>query len=467
MTMPDLPRRPLILNAFGLGAVSPSGLWAHPDDNSTGYTRIEHWIELAKRLERGGFDGIFMADTLGHQDVYGGNADAALRNGVQSPLLDPLLLVSAMAAATEHVGFGVTVSTTYEQPYQLARKFSTLDHVTNGRIAWNIVTSLQESAARNLGLDRQVPHDERYDRAQEFMEVCYKLWEGSWEDRAVVADRAAGVYADARRVHPIDHVGRYYRVPGAHLSEPSPQRTPVLYQAGASPRGREFAARNAEVVFLGGHSAESVKRSIDLIRGRAVELGRAPDSIRFITAVSVITGATDAEAQARYAELTTYPNHEAALVLFSTWTGVDWSKFDPDQPLVHIETEASRSTLAAFTQIDKSRTWTLRAVAEYMGIGGIHPKFVGSGERVVDEMVDFADRTGLDGYALADAVFPGTFEDFIREVVPVLRDRGLVRPYAATPQTLRERYQGTGQRRLRDDHPGAQFRKLDGSGSER
>ena len=226
------------------------GLWRHPEDQTAGYTDMRYWVELARAPRRGGFDGLFIADAVGQLDVFGGDADCRAEPGVQTPVTDPLLAVSAMAAATEHLGFGITVSTTYESPYLLARKFSTLDHLTGGRVGWNIVTSLLDSAARNIiGRDRQIPHDERYAMAQEFLEVTYKLWEGSWESDAVVRDRERGVYTDPAKVHAIGHEVAYFSVPGAHLVEPSPQRTPVLFQAGTSPAGREFAARNAELVF--------------------------------------------------------------------------------------------------------------------------------------------------------------------------------------------------------------------------
>lgn len=183
MTKNESTERHMILSAFDMNCVvhQNPGLWAHPDDQAHRYTDIDYWVDLAKLLERGGFDCLFLADVLGFYDVYGGSRDAALRQGAQAPVGDPLLLVSAMAAATERLSFGVTVSATYELPYSFARTMSTLDHLTKGRVAWNIVTSYQQSAATNLGLDAQIPHDERYTRAHEFMEVCYKLWEGSWE----------------------------------------------------------------------------------------------------------------------------------------------------------------------------------------------------------------------------------------------------------------------------------------------
>jgi FMN-dependent oxidoreductase (nitrilotriacetate monooxygenase family) len=459
-SQPIAAKKPFLLNGFGMAVVGhvSASLWRHPDDRADTYTSIDYWIGLARLLEEGGFDGLFLADALGHLDVYAGAPDASLRTAAQSPVNDPLLLVSAMAAATMHLGFGITVSTTYEQPYLLARKFTTLDHLTKGRIAWNVVTSVLESAARNLGLERQIEHDERYDRAQEFVDVAYKLWEGSWEEDAVIRDRQRGVYTDPAKVHAIHHRGTYFTVPDAHLSEPSPQRTPLLYQAGTSTRGREFAAGNAEVVFLGGTNSPSIRRRIEQIRSRAVELGRAPDAIKFITAISVVTAATDEEAEAKYRDYLSYTSVEAALALFSAWTGVDWSQYSLDHPIEYIETNAGRSALSSLTSIDADRRWTVGDVADYIGVGGIHPTLVGGPKKVADALERLADETGIDGFNLAYAISPGSFEDFIRFIVPELRQRGRIRERPATPVTLRERFQGEGQRRLREDHRGASFR---------
>ena len=191
-------KRPLIFNGFMMNVVGhvSAGLWRHPDDRASEYTALNYWLEIAKLLDEAGFDAMFIADSLGQIDVYQGKPAAALRTAAQTPVNDPLLLVSAMAAATRQLGFGITVSTTYEQPYLLARKFTTLDHLTQGRVAWNVVTSVLESAARNLGLEQQMDHDERYERAQEFLEVTYKLWEGPWEEDAVQRDRVRGVYTE-------------------------------------------------------------------------------------------------------------------------------------------------------------------------------------------------------------------------------------------------------------------------------
>jgi long-chain alkane monooxygenase len=240
--------REIRFNAFDMNCVghqSP-GLWAHPRDRSWQYKDLEYWVELAEILERGKFDGLFIADVLDVYDVYRGNLDAALRHSAQIPINDRLQVVPAMALVTKNLGFGLTASLSFEHPYTSARRLSTLDHLTKGRAGWNIVTSYLDSGARNIGLGGQSAHDDRYDVADEYMEVCYKLWEGSWEDDAVQRDRARRVFADPAKVHPIRHEGRYFKVPGVHLSEPSRQRRPVLYQAGASTRGRRFAGEHAD-----------------------------------------------------------------------------------------------------------------------------------------------------------------------------------------------------------------------------
>ena len=242
--------RQIRFNAFDMNCVAhqSSGLWRHPRDRSATYNTLEYWTELAKLLESGTFDGIFIADVLGTYDVYGASNEAAIRHGAQVPVNDPMMLVSAMALVTENLGFGVTAGTAYEHPYPFARRMTTLDHLTKGRIGWNVVTGYLPSAARNMGADDQLEHDDRYDVADEYLEVLYKLWEGSWEDDAVVKDRESGVFTEPSKVHEIGHRGKNFTVPGIHISEPSPQRTPVIYQAGASKRGLTFAAENAETL---------------------------------------------------------------------------------------------------------------------------------------------------------------------------------------------------------------------------
>jgi FMN-dependent oxidoreductase (nitrilotriacetate monooxygenase family) len=270
------PRRRLRLNAFSMNCVShiTQGLWRRPDTQQRRYTDLGPWIELAELLERGRFDALFLADVVGLYDSYAGSRDAAVRHATQVPVNDPSLLIPAMAHATEHLGFAYTHSILQAPPYEFARRASTLDHLTDGRVAWNIVTSYLETAGRNLGHGRLPEHDERYERADEYAEVVYKLWEASWEDDAVLADVEQGIYADPAKVHDIDHVGRYYDVVGPHLCEPSPQRTPVLFQAGSSEAGRAFAARHAEGVFISARNPQGARALVDDINDRLVAAGR-------------------------------------------------------------------------------------------------------------------------------------------------------------------------------------------------
>jgi FMN-dependent oxidoreductase (nitrilotriacetate monooxygenase family) len=268
--------REIRLNAFDMNSVGhiQHGMWTYPRDQSPRYTEIEYWQHLARTAERGLFDAIFLADIIGVYDVYGASPAASIRNAVQIPINDPLLVVPIMAAVTKNIGFGVTSNATYEAPYLFARRLSTLDHLTRGRIGCNIVTGYLDSAARAMGLDRQIEHDDRYDLADEYMEVIYKLLEGSWEDEAVVADRNNRLYADPAKIHAINHVGRRHRVNAIHLSEPSPQRTPVLFQAGVSTRGRAFAAKHAECVFFATSTKENVRAIARDVRAQAVRNGR-------------------------------------------------------------------------------------------------------------------------------------------------------------------------------------------------
>ena len=434
-----------------------SGMWRHPDDQSWRYKDLSYWTELAQLLERGRFDGIFIADVLGTYDVYGGSNEAAIRHGAQIPVNDPVLLVSAMAHVTEHLGFGITAGTAYEHPYPFARRMSTLDHLTQGRVGWNVVTGYLPSAARNMGADDQLEHDDRYDHADEYLEVLYKLWEGSWEDDAVIRDRSTGVFTDPSKVHGIGHQGKHFTVPGIHLSEPSLQRTPVIYQAGASPRGVEFAAGNAEAIFVASSTKAGLKATVSRIRDALEEAGRDRYSARIYTLLTIITDETSEKAQAKYDDYLQYASEEGALVFMSGWMGIDLSQYDLDEPIGNVKSNAIQSTVANFQAANADGSeWKVRDIARLGAIGGLGPFIIGSGSNIADQLQEWVDETDVDGFNLAYAITPGTFEDVVEFVIPELQARGAY-PLDYVPGTLREKLHGRGPR-LPEEHKGAGYR---------
>ncbi|WP_455269938.1 LLM class flavin-dependent oxidoreductase [Rhizobium herbae] len=450
--------REIRLNAFDMNCVghqSP-GLWQHPRDQSWKYKDLDYWVHLAKTLERGKFDGLFIADVLGVYDVLNGNVDAALRHSTQVPVNDPLQLVPTMAYVTEHLGFGLTASLSFEHPYTFARRISTLDHLTKGRVGWNIVTSYLNSGAQNIGQANQTKHDDRYDLAEEYLEVCYKLWEGSWEEDAVVRDRENGIFTHPEKVHPIRHVGKHFTVPGIHLSEPSPQRTPVLYQAGASSRGKDFAGAHAECIFVAAPSKPVLKRYVANVREAAEKAGRDPRKMLAFNLQTVILGETDAEAKKKVDDYRKYVSYEGAQALISGWTGIDFGQFAPDEPLRHRYTNAVQSAVETFTTIDPDKVWTVREMADWVGIGGFGPVFVGSPSTVADLLQEWVEDTDVDGFNLAYAVTPESFEDAVDLLVPELQKRGVYKKDYAQG-TLREKLFGEGPR-LAAPHPGAAYR---------
>ncbi|MBO0660968.1 LLM class flavin-dependent oxidoreductase [Jiella sp. MQZ9-1] len=447
----------IILNAFDMSCVGhqAAGTWRHPASQASRYNDLDYWTNLAIELERGCFDALFIADVVGVYDVYRGSAEAALHDAAQVPVNDPFAAISAMAAVTQNVGFGITAAVTFEHPYLLARRLSTLDHLTKGRIAWNVVSSYLDSAARNIGMDRQIAHDARYDLAEEYMEVVYKLWEGSWEDGAVRRDRASGVFTDASKVHPIRHAGEYFKVPGFHLCEPSPQRSPVIFQAGASARGRRFAAKHSEAMFVLATNPQTARTLTDAIRQEVAEAGREPDSLKIFALLTVVTGATDAAANAKYEEYLDYASAEGALALYGGWTGLDFSDLDPDAPLTAVENDSLRTTLESLAA--DGEAWTVRDVIRKRSIGGLGPVLVGGPETIADQLEAWVDDGGVDGFNLAYAVTPASTTDFIDFVVPELRRRGRAQS-AYKPGTLREKLLGDAGGRVRDSHPAAQWR---------
>lgn len=449
------PKR-LILNLFEMNCVShiTHGLWRLPGNSRTRFNDIEYWTELARLLESGGFDAVFLADVVGVYDVFRGGPETAIREGLQIPSNDPMLVVPAMAAVTEHLGFGITFSTTYEPPFSFARRMSTLDHLTKGRVGWNIVTSYLPNAARNFGLPDQIDHDTRYEIADEYLDVLYKLWEGSWDDDAVIEDRENNVYADPSKIRYINHEGPRYSVEGPHLSSPSTQRTPFLIQATQSSRGIEFAGRHAELIFTGGTSFEQVSGTIAKIRDELERQGRPRDAIKFVVGATVIVAETREEAEAKLREYDEYASIEGVLAHASL--PFDPTAHDGDITLGEaLALEGRGDDLqAAFLPKDLTISEFLKSMT------GFHRKpfmAVGSPTDVADEIESWLDEHDIDGINLVQYHSYDTAKDFIEYAVPELRRRGRLREAYTPGETLRDRVHGAGPR-VADTHPAAQFR---------
>ncbi|NWB99812.1 LLM class flavin-dependent oxidoreductase [Pseudomonas gingeri] len=450
----------LLLNAFEMA--SPGhichGMWTHPRDQSHRYGQLDYWIELARTLEGGLFDGIFFADGLGAFDVYQNGYEKVLAQVVQLPRLDPMLLVPSMAHATQHLGFGITSNVLYEPPALFARRMSTLDQLTGGRVGWNVVTGYLDSAAKANGNAAQPSHDERYERADDYMDVVYKLWEQSWKHDAVRQDRQNRVYSDPASVHSIDHDGPYYGLNTPHLCAPSPQRTPVLYQAGASDRGRLFAARHAECVFVMGPSKEVIAGVVRDLREAVRAEGRDPYSVRILAGINVIVGETVAAARDTFEEYRRYASPEAGLAHFSSTVGIDFSRYDLDEPIVYTRNESGQSALEAFTLRSPGKVWTVRKLLEGMPLGSRILTVVGDGNSVADELCAWQREADIDGFNLIRSVAPESVHNFIRWVVPELQSRGVYK-ITYDSGTLREKLFSNGPL-LPAYHYGASLRKL-------
>jgi long-chain alkane monooxygenase len=444
----------MILNAFSMNCVShiQQGLWVRADSRQTEYLQLEPWMELARIAEAGCLDSLFLADVVGLYDSYQGSADTSFRQAVQVPVNDPMLLIPAMATVTQQLGFAFTSSVLQAHPFTFARQLSTLDHLTKGRIAWNVVTSYLPNAGNNLGFDGLPDHEERYSRAEEYLEVVYKLCEGSWSDDAVIINRSAGVYADPRKVRQINHRGPRYEVQGPHLSEPSPQRTPVLFQAGMSTRGRDFASSNAECIFVVTPTSGVAALRKDFEK-RLNSKNRSISEVKFIGGVAPIVGGTEKEAIDKKNEYLEQLSVEGGLVHMSGNTGVDLGDIDPSTPLDGFNTERVQGLIKNL--IDSAPPGT-RTFGDLIRSNLAGAWLVGSDEQVANELQNRFDA-GLDGFNLTYSVTPGTFVDFIDGVIPILQKRGLAQS-EYTPGTLREKL--FGYPRLPLSHPATVHRQL-------
>lgn len=452
-----MSRPRLILNAFTMNTAThvSYGSWRNPDTRSVEFDQLEPWVELVQLLERGKFDSIFFADVVGLYDDYRGGWETYLREGLQIPNHDPSAIISALALSTEQLGLVITSSVLQDHPFSFARKISTLDHLSRGRIGWNVVTSALKNSWRNFGASEREEHDTRYERAEEYTEVVYKLWEGSWEDDALVRDRERGVHADPQRVHKIHHVGQRYQVEGPHLSFPSPQRTPVLFQAGTSTAGRAFASRHAEGVFINAASPQGARVVIDDTRARAESAGRRRDDIKFLQGLSFVVGSTEDEARRRAAELDEYLSVDGLIAHRSGGIGVDLGGLDHNTPIGNLadQVQGTRSTIEAL--IAAAPAGTNPTIADLVRQQQEATRVVGTPELIADRLEDWQDA-GVDGVNIRYITTPGSFRDFIDHVVPELQSRGLAQT-EYTEGTLRDKLFGAGPQ-LPDRHPARYWR---------
>jgi len=446
-------QKPLRANLFEMACVSHivHGMWRAPGNARHRFGEMRFWLDLARLAEDAGFDAIFLADVVGVYDRFGG-LEAALRQGMQVPNLDPLMLVPAMAAVTSHLGFGVTFSTTYEPPFAFARRMSTLDLLTGGRVGWNVVTSYLPNAARNFGLDDEVPHDERYDRAEEYLDVLYKLWEGSWDDDAIVADAQGDVFSRPGSARYINHAGLHYRVEGPNLVQATPQRTPLIFQATGSPRGLELAAGHAEAIFIGGRTRDDVRRNIAQTRARAAALGRDPADLKFYVMAGLVPGRTEAEAQEKAARYREFYSVEGALV--HAQAEIDLRAVDPALTIGEALAQQGRSIGNMGRRFGPEQT--IGAALKQVGTFDEGRFFAcGTPTQIADEIESWLDEDGIDGINLRQYHSFETAQDFATLIAPELRRRGRM-PEQKRGETLRGRL--FGHDRLPATHPAARYR---------
>jgi FMN-dependent oxidoreductase (nitrilotriacetate monooxygenase family) len=451
--MPERPA-PLQLFAFVMNTASHivHGTWRFDGGEQIHFNELDLWIRLAQRLDAAGFEAMFFADVIGLYGDYGGDWARHAELGMQIPANDPMVLLSALASHTRRLGFAITAGPIQEPPFSFARRLSTLDQVSGGRIGWNIVTSSLPNGWRNFGYDGLMGHDARYALAEEYLDVLYKLWEGSWDDGALLADRETGVYADPAHIHKINHVSEHFAVEGPHLVAPSPQRTPVLFQAGASETGREFAARHAEAQFIVSPGPQAAAALVADIRSRAVAHGRRRDDIRFFQGLSFVIGSTEAEARANEAELESQIDIDGMIAHFGGSTGIDLGGYTPDTPVDQLHTEGTQSNLAWLRESVDGHTPTLADVVQLRARAN---RVVGTPEQIADRLEQWREA-GIDGINVINARIPGSYDEFIDQVLPELRRRGLAATEPATPGTLRRRLFGVD--RVSERHPAARYR---------
>ena len=402
------------------------GMWRHPKTEFTtdNWARPELYQHIAKTCERGLFDMVFFADLNYISDTYTGSLAPALRYAAQAPEHDPIPLIGWIAAVTEHIGLGATFSSSNQHPFYAARMWATLDHLTGGRAAWNVVTSINRNQQANYGTER-ADADTRYDQAHEYMEVCRKLW-NSWEEDAVVMDQEGAVFADPDKVHRIEHEGQFFKSRGPLNVVRSPQNGPAILQAGTSPKGMDFAAKYADGIFAIQPHPESAAKYFADVKGRMETMGRDPNHCRILFGAQPIIGETEADAREKQEEHNELVPLDAGMTILSAHLDYDLSQIPPDADMTTREEPELQRMRTRFMRPDGT-SMTLREVAHRHGQGVGLPQFVGTVKSVADQMEAFIDTVGGDGFMLTPIFSPGAIDEFVDLLVPEFQRRGLYR----------------------------------------
>ncbi|PJK21993.1 NtaA/DmoA family FMN-dependent monooxygenase [Mycolicibacterium goodii] len=449
-----MSKRPLYFSAFVMNTASHvlHGLWRAPEAQNHRFNELKHWTSVATSVENAGFDLLFFADVFGLRSPWNGNWRKAVEGGIQIPVNDPSVLASALAAATDNLGIVFTSSIVQDHPFNFARRMSSLDHYTDGRLGWNIVTSFNANVYRSFGHEDVLAHDQRYEWANEYVEVAYKLWEGSWDEDGLVQDKERSIHADPTKIHKINHVGKRYKVEGPHFVSPSPQRTPVLFQAGSSPAGQLFSARHAEGVYISSPSPEAAHGLTTESRALAAANGRDPEDITFAQGLSFVIGETHRDAVKREDEIKRYLDLEGVALHALGDAGVDAGHLSLDTPI---------SQLGEFKGVQSFKRWA----AEHSGnedptirdmawvLEGAN-RVVGTAEEIADRLEEWREA-GVDGVNVYHATVPGSFLEVSQRLFPTLRERGLIANDKSG--TLRHKLFGRGDR-LPGTHPAARYR---------
>ena len=413
------------------------GGWRHPEARNREYKNFDLWVDLAKKAERAKIDAFFFTDVLGIQGEFNRSRDIVFEQAVNVPIGDCAMLLPALARETSDIGFLYTSSVIAKHPFMFAREVSTLDQLSGGRVGWNIVTSANERAFRNFGLPASLSHEERYKWAKEYVDVVYKLWEGSWDVDAVIDDASRGVYTDPSKIHDIHHKGEHYSIEGFNLMEPSPQRTPVLAQAGGSPAGLDFASNHAELMFVSAFTPETIAQQIDAVRAKAREHGRRDGDILFLQGLMFVVGSTDEEAFRKWQDLEQYRSQEGQVAYFAGLSGTDLGRYDPQTALEDLLDEIPGIQGAFRAVINAWPPGSKPTVHDFLTTLSVPQMVVGSPETIATRLAEYQ-AAGVDGVQIMNILMPQSYDEFFEHVVPVLQDKGLMQK-EYRPGTLRQK----------------------------